>query len=171
MTENGSLQEKALKIKRLVSYLLPAIIFALALWTLDNQIHPLEMRYVLESITHVPLSHLGITIFLTFLSYSALTGYDYLAARHINQALPYKQVARTSFISTSISYTAGFNFLTGGSLRYRLYSGYGLSLAQIWEIIIFCISTFWVGFCFIAGLLFTFYPLRLSEYAYVIPIP
>jgi phosphatidylglycerol lysyltransferase len=171
MKENGSMQEKALKIKRLVSYLLPAIIFALALWTLDNQIHNLELRYVLKSITRVPLSHLGITIFLTFLSYSALTGYDYLAARHINQSLPYKQVARTSFISTSISYTAGFNFLTGGSLRYRLYSGYGLSLAQIWEIVVFCISTFWVGFCFIAGLLFTFYPLKLSEYTPEIPVP
>lgn len=171
MTENGSTQEKALKVKRLVSYLLPAIIFTLALWTLDRQIHDLNLGYILKSINSIPLSHIGITILLTSLSYVALTGYDYLAARHINQTIPYKQVARTSFISTSISYTAGFNFLAGGNLRYRLYSGYGLTLAQIWEIIVFCMSTFWVGFCFIAGLLFTFYPLKLSEYAPVIPLP
>lgn len=171
MKENGSKKEKALKVKRLVSYLLPAIIFALALWTLDKQMSYLHLSYVLKSISSVPLSHLGIAVFLTSLSYASLTGYDYLAARHINQTLPYKEVARTSFISTSISYTAGFNFLTGGSLRYRLYSGYGLSLAQIWDIIVFCISTFWVGFCFIAGLLFTFYPLKLSEYVPGIPVP
>ncbi len=171
MTENGSIQEKALKVKRLVSYLLPAIIFALALWTLDKQIHHLGMSYVVKSITSISLSHIGITIILTSLSYAALTGYDYLAARHINQTLPYKQVARTSFISTSISYTAGYNFLTGGSLRYRLYSGYGLNLAQIWEITVFCMSTFWIGFCFIAGLLFTFYPLKLSEYIPDVPVP
>lgn len=171
MIENGYIKEKALKVKRLVSYLLPAIVFTLALWTLDKQIHHLSLVYVLKSIARIPLSHIGISVFLTILSYSALTGYDYLAARHINQPLPYKQVAKTSFISTSISYSVGFNFLTGGSLRYRLYSGYGLSLSQIWEIIIFCISTFWIGFCFIAGLLFTFYPLKLSEYIPEIPIP
>lgn len=171
MTENGSTQEKALKVKRLVSYLLPAIIFALALWTLDKQLHHLHLIYILKSIAGVPLSHIGTAIFLTFLSYTTLTGYDYLAAHHINQVLPYKQVAKTSFISTSISYSVGFNFLTGGSLRYRLYSGYGLSLSQIGEIIIFCISTFWVGFCFTAGLLFTFYPLKLSEYIHDVPVP
>lgn len=171
MKENGSTQEKALKVKRLVSYLLPAIIFALALWTLDKQMEQLGLSYILKSIASVPLSQIGIAILLTFLSYAALTGYDYLASRHINRTLPYKQVARTSFISTSISYTAGFNFLTGGSLRYRLYSGYGLSLAQIWEIIVFCISTFWIGFFFITGLLFTFYPLKLSEYAPEFPVP
>lgn len=171
MKENGSTQDKALKVKRLVSYLLPAIIFALALWTLDRQMNYLRLSYVLKTISSVPLNHIGIAILLTFLSYAFLTGYDYLAARHINQALPYTQVARTSFISTSISYSAGFNFLTGGSLRYRLYSGYGLNLTQIWEIIVFCISTFWVGFCFIAGLLFAFYPVKMSDYTPEIPIP
>ncbi|KKH41125.1 hypothetical protein DU50_17250, partial [Methanosarcina mazei] len=171
MKENGSTQEKALKVKRLVSYLLPAIIFSVALWTLDKQMEQLGLSYILKSIASVPLSQIGIAILLTFLSYAALTGYDYLASRHINRTLPYKQVARISFISTSISYTAGFNFLTGGSLRYRLYSGYGLSLAQIWEIIVFCISTFWIGFFFITGLLFTFYPLKLSEYAPEFPVP
>lgn len=171
MKENGTIQEKALKLKRLISYLLPVIIFAIAIWTLDKQLHHLHLIYILKNITSIPFSHIGIAIGLTILSYSALTGYDYLAARHINKTLPYKQVAKTSFISTSISYSVGFNFLTGGSLRYRLYSGYGLSLAQIWEIIVFCISTFWVGFCFIAGLLFTFYPLKLSEYIPEIPVP
>lgn len=171
MKQNDSTQEKALKVKRFVSYLLPAIIFALALWTLDKQMHHLRLSYVLESIAGIPLSHIGIAIGLTFLSYAVLTGYDYLAARHINQVLPYKQAARTSFISKSISHTAGFNFLTGSSLRYRLYSGYGLSLSQVWEIIVFSVSTFWVGFCFIAGLLFTFYPVKLSNYTPAIPIP
>jgi phosphatidylglycerol lysyltransferase len=32
-------------------------------------------------------------------------------------------------------------------------------------------STFWIGFCFIAGLLFTFYPLKLSEYIPDVPVP
>ncbi|AKB74978.1 hypothetical protein MSLAZ_1717 [Methanosarcina lacustris Z-7289] len=168
MNQNGSIQEKVLKV---VSYLLPGIIFGLALLTLDKQIDHLRSSYILKSIASVPLSHIGIAVFFTILSYAILTGYDYLATRHINHPLPYKQVAQASFISTSISYSVGFNFLTGSSLRYRLYSLYGLTFLEIWEIIVFCISTFWVGFCFIAGLLFTFYPVKLPDYTPEIPVP
>ncbi len=170
MTDKGSMREKTLKIERLVSYLLPVTIFSLALWTLDRQIHHLHSMYIIKNISNTPLSHIELAFFLTFLSYFALTGYDYLAVRHINHPLPYKQTAKASFISTSISYSIGFNILTGSSLRYRLYSQCGLELRQIWEIVVFCISTFWIGFCFVGGLLFTFYPVKLSDYAPEIPV-
>ncbi len=170
MTNKGSMREKTLKVERLVSYLLPVAIFCLALWTLDKQVHHLQSMYIVKHISNTPLKHIELAFFLTFLSYFALTGYDYLAFRHINYSLPYKQTAKASFISTSISYSIGFNILTGSSLRYRLYSKYGLELSPIWEIIVFCISTFWIGFCFVGGLLFTFYPVKISNYAPEIPI-
>lgn len=170
MKQNGSEAEIAPKLQDLLSYLLPVIIFSLALWTLDKQLQHLRSSYIVQNIASVPLSHIGIAVFLTFLSYVALTGYDYLATRNIKNSLPYKQIARASFISTSISYSVGFNFLTGSSLRYRLYSRYGLTLLQIWEIIIFCVSTFWIGFCFVAGLLFTFYPVKLPNDMPEIPV-
>ncbi len=165
------MREKTLKIERIAGYLLPVVIFSLALWTLDKQIHHLHSMYIVKGITSIPLSHIELAFFLTFLSYLTLTGYDYLAVRHINHPMPYKQTARASFISTSISYSVGFNVLTGSSLRYRLYSRNGLNLRQIWDIIIFCILTFWIGFCFVGGLLFTFYPVKLSDYAPEIPVP
>jgi phosphatidylglycerol lysyltransferase len=166
-----NIKEIASKLYGLVSYLLPVIIFSLALWTLNKQLYHLRSSYVVQNISSVPLSHIGIAVFLTFLSYFVLTGYDYLATRNIKNSLPYKQIARASFISTSISYSAGFNFLTGSSLRYRLYSRYGLTLLQIWEIIIFCVSSYWIGFCFVAGLLFTFFPVKLSNYMPEISVP
>ncbi len=171
MKQNRDIQERIPKLKSLLSYLLPVIIFSLALWTLDRQVHHLHSMYIIKSIASTPLSHIGLALFLTFLSYLALTGYDYLAVRHINHPIPYKQTAKASFISTSISYSIGFNVLTGSSLRYRLYSRNGLDLRQIWEIIVFCIFTFWIGFCFVGGLLFTFYPVKLSDYAPEIPVP
>ena len=170
MKQDGSISRLAPKLKGLLSYLIPVIIFSLALWTLDKQLHNLRSSYVIQNFASVPLSHIGIAVFFMILSYIALTGYDYLAARHINNPLPYKQIARISFISTSISYSVGFNFLAGSSLRYRFYSRYGLTLLQIWDIIVFCASTFWIGFCFVAGLLFTFYPVKLSIYMPEIPI-
>ncbi|MGE5457642.1 MAG: lysylphosphatidylglycerol synthase transmembrane domain-containing protein, partial [Methanococcaceae archaeon] len=126
MKQNINIQERIPKLKSLLSYLLPVIIFSLALWTLDRQVHHLHSMYIIKSIASTPLSHIGLALFLTFLSYLALTGYDYLAVRHINHPIPYKQTAKASFISTSISYSIGFNVLTGSSLRYRLYSRNGL---------------------------------------------
>lgn len=171
MKQNDGIHEKAPYLKSLVGYLLPVIIFSLALWTLDKQVHNLHSSEIVKNIGSVPLSHIGIAVLLTFLSYIALTGYDYLAVRSVNNSMPYKRTAIISFISTSISYSVGFNFLTASSLRYRLYSRYGMTLPQIWEIIIFCISTFWLGFCFVAGLLFTFYPVKLPVYMPEIPVP
>lgn len=171
MKQNGSISNLVPKLEGLLSYLIPAIIFSLALWTLDKQLHNLRSSYVIQNIASVPLKDIGIAVLFTILSYTALTGYDYLATRHINNPLPYRQIARISFISTSISNSLGYNFLTGSSLRYRLYSRYGLTLLQIWDIIVFCVSTFWIGFCFVAGLLFTFYPVKLSTYLPEIPIP
>jgi phosphatidylglycerol lysyltransferase len=60
---------------------LPVIIFSLALWTLDEQLQHLRSSYIVQNIASVPLRHIGIAVFLTFLSYVALTGYDYLATR------------------------------------------------------------------------------------------
>lgn len=170
MTGKENMREKTLKIERFVSYLLSAIIFSLALWTLDRQVHHLHSMYIVKSITSIPISHIELAFILTFLSYLVLTGYDYLAVRHINHPISYKETARASFISTSISYSVGFNILTGSSLRYRLYSRNGLDLRQIWEIIAFCVLSFWIGFCFVGGLLFTFCPVKLSDYAPEIPI-
>jgi phosphatidylglycerol lysyltransferase len=171
MKQSGSILKIAHELKDLLIYLIPAIIFSLALWTLNKQLHDLHSSYVIQNIVGIPPTHIGIAVLFTILSYIALTGNDYLAARHINNPLPYKQIARISFISMSISNSVGFNFLAGSSLRYRLYSRYGLTLLQIWDIIVFCVSTFWIGFCFVAGLLFTFYPVKLSIYMPEIPIP
>jgi phosphatidylglycerol lysyltransferase len=171
MKENGSISKVTPGLRDVLSYLLPVIIFSLALWTLNKQLHHLHTSYITQHIANVPLSHIGIAVLLTILSYLTLTGYDYLATRNIKSSLPYKQAAKISFISTSISYSVGFNFLTGSSLRYRMYSRCGLTVHQIWEIIIFCVSTFWIGFCFVAGLLFTFYPVKNSNYMPEIPIP
>ena len=101
--------------------LLPAIIFALALWTLDNQIHSSGNEVC--SGKHYPCSpespgnHDLSNFFKLFrLNRIRLPLQPAISTRHclINR------LQGLSFISTSISYTAGFNFLTGGSLRYRL---------------------------------------------------
>lgn len=151
----------AQKIIKKISYLLPIAIFTLALWVLGRELQPLQLDQISASFTDIgPLSVVFASMF-TFLSYIALISYDFLAIRYIGQSISFKEILRSSFTSTSISCSIGFNPLTGGSLRYRSYSAYGLTLLQIGKVITFCSITFWLGICFVGGSLLTFYSIEL----------
>jgi len=150
-----------------VSYFVPIVIFALSLLLLDSQLHHLRLKDILTSFSVISLLNILLALIFTVLSYIALTGYDLLALRYIGESVPYRKIAKSSFTSTAISYNGGFNLLTSGSLRYRSYSEYGLTLLQIGKIITFCSITFWTGFCFVGGMLLCIYPSELSEVFYV----
>lgn len=158
------IQKKKYKVQEIlkkISYLLPIAIFALSLWVLDRQLQPLQLNEIMASFEGVEPSSVVFASAFTFLSYIALISYDFLAMRYIGQSVSYKEILHSSFTSTSISYSIGFNPITGGSLRYRSYSAYGLTLLQIGKIITFCSVTFWLGICFVGGLLLSFYPFDL----------
>ena len=57
---------------------------------------------------------------LACVSYTALTGYDGLALRHLHIKVPYRLTALASFTSYAISFTLGFPLVTGGAVRFWL---------------------------------------------------
>jgi uncharacterized membrane protein YbhN (UPF0104 family) len=79
------------------------------------------------------------------LSYIALTGYDGLALRHLNARVPYRLTALASFTSYAISFTLGFPLVTGGAVRFWLYSAGGLSAGKVASLTVVAGITFWLG--------------------------
>jgi uncharacterized membrane protein YbhN (UPF0104 family) len=77
--------------------------------------------------------------------------FDTLAVRHVGHALPYRKIALTSFISLSIGHNVGVSVLSSGALRYRLYSGFGLSAGEVGGIILFCALTGGLGLMSLGG--------------------
>src|SRR6202008_3881938 len=71
-------------------------------------------------------------------------------------------VALTSFISNAFTYTLGFGVLTGGAVRWRLYSSFALEPAKIVAVGALCALTFWLGVGSAAGLSLLLYPEALS---------
>ena len=92
----------------------------------------------------------------TALSYLALTGYDGLALRHLNVRVPYWLTALASFASYAVSFTLGFPLVTGGMVRYWLYSPAGLTAGNIAGLTIVAGITFWLGMGLIVGVGFIF---------------
>jgi len=144
--------------KLALSVLGGALVFSVALWALHSQLATLHYRDIRASINSVPRSRLALGLAFTALGYLALVSYDWLALRYIRRPLPTRKVAFVGFVSYAIAQTLGFPVLIGGSLRYRFYSAWGLSSADIALAIGFNAVTFWIGVLSIGGVVFLMEP-------------
>src|SRR4029077_5448742 len=106
---------------------------------------------VLRGLRAIPPSRIGLAVGFMILAYTALTGYDALALRYIRHPLPYRRVGLASFVSYAFSNTIGFAFVVGTSLRYRLYSSWGIAAPDIASIVAFCWATLWTGLLTVTG--------------------
>ncbi len=103
-----------------------------------------------------------VAIGLTILSYAIMTGYDALALRYIRHQLAYSKIGFASFIGYAFSNNIGLSMIVGASVRYRLYSAWGLSTLQITQVVAFCTLTLWLGFFTLGGAVFLIEPLALQ---------
>lgn len=91
-------------------------------------------------------------------SYLTLTLYDRLALAFLGLRLPYVRVAFASFTSYAFSNTVGFAPLTGGSIRYRLYTAFGLDAVSIASLVGIITLTFSLGIVLASGLVLVIEP-------------
>src|SRR5262249_9236779 len=90
---------------------------------------------------------------LAALNYLILIGYDLIGVRSIGHPLLLRRVALASFAGFATSYN--FGALLGGTpVRARLYSSWGLSAAEIVQLIVSIGTTFWIGVFGLAGAMF-----------------
>ncbi len=143
--------------------LLGLLLFAGALWVLHHQLKAYRFHDIIQSLENLPGERFFAALALTFLSYLVMTGYDALALRYVRHALPYRKFGLASFISYAFSNNMGFGMIAGGSVRYRLYSAWGLSALEITKVVAFCSLTLWLGFFTLGGVVFLFEPLMLPK--------
>ncbi|MGB5247738.1 MAG: bifunctional lysylphosphatidylglycerol flippase/synthetase MprF [Woeseia sp.] len=126
------------------------VVFGVALWFLHREMAGLSKAAILDHVTAIPLWTLLASTGFAFCSYLVLIGYDATALRYLNRKVPYGQVALTSFMAYAIGHNVGFVSLSGGSIRYRMYSLAGLGGSEIARLVVFVSATFFIG---AAGLL------------------
>jgi uncharacterized membrane protein YbhN (UPF0104 family) len=99
----------------------------------------------------------------TLLSYVALTGYDALALRQLALRVPYRITALGSFTSYAISFTLGFPLITGGTVRYWIYSQQGVSAGKVASLTVIAGITFWLGMAIVVGAALVIDPVAVAE--------
>ena len=143
------------KLKKLTPFI-SIIFFAFALWFLDQELQQYEMSEVLTQLSDIPNHYILFSLVLSFLSYLLLTGYDALGVRYIGEDLEAGKIIRAGYVGYAFSHNIGLALITGGSIRYRIYSVWGFSGMQVTQIVAFSAFTLWIGFCAVAGLALLF---------------
>ena len=141
--------------------LLGVILFSVVLWVLHRELRQYHYHDIILHIRDIPLRQVVLALLLTALNYLVLTGHDALAFRYLRYALSYSKIALAAFLGYAFSHNIGFALLSGASMRYRLYSTWGLSTGEIATVVAFNGVTFWFGVLLLGGLAFIWEPLPL----------
>jgi phosphatidylglycerol lysyltransferase len=138
-------------------------LFAVAIWILHHELRAYHFHDIMRHLEELTAYRLLLSFALTILSYLIMTGYDTLALRYIRHPIAYGKIALASFIGYAFSNNIGLSMIAGASVRYRLYSAWGLSAFEIAKVVAFCTLTLWLGFFTIGGVVFVFEPMVVPK--------
>jgi uncharacterized membrane protein YbhN (UPF0104 family) len=145
--------EKRRTFWRIVQPGVVLLIFAAAVWLLVRELRRYNFAEIRQSLSAIPAARLWVAAILTALNYLILIGYDYLAVRWVRHPLPLWRISLASFVGFVTSYNFGAA-LGGTSVRFRLYSAWGLSAVDIVRLMLMMGLTFWFGIFALAGVIF-----------------
>ncbi len=113
----------------------------------------IDWREVLGAIHGLPAGALWLAGLITAASYLVYSSYDVLGKRYTEHDLPWWKCMMTGFIS--YAFTMNMGAPVGGlGLRLRLYTKHGLEPGVIVRIVGLSITTNWIGYTLLAGVLF-----------------
>src|ERR1700730_11169487 len=146
-----------------VGIALSITIIAVAAIALYRMLHDIDVREVMRAVRLTPLRDLFLAGLFVAAGYSTLTFYDLFALRTIGwNTIPYRIAALAGFTSYSIGHNVGASVFTGGAVRYRIYSVWGLSAIDVAKICFVAGLTFWLGHATVLGLGIAYAPLAAT---------
>jgi phosphatidylglycerol lysyltransferase len=152
-----------LSMLKRVTPLLGLALFVLAAVVLYRQLQTYRLHDILAWVHAMPSGQIWTAVLLTVCSYIVMTGYDLLALRYIRHPLAFGKTALASFLGYTFSNNVGFSMIAGASVRYRLYSAWGLSAVEVTQVVLFCTTSLWLGFLVLSGAVFVTVPLALPQ--------
>lgn len=151
------------RLIKLLFSLVGLLILAFSLWILNQKLSKYNFNDVVNSLLAISDRQIFWAIGLTCLGYLVISTYDLIAFRHFNLPLDSKKIIFTAFLTYAISNVTGFTLLIGSSIRYRFYSGWGISTKNIAKIIAFSNLSFCLGAIAVGGIACTFNNLAASR--------
>src|SRR5919109_1887636 len=139
-------------------------LIAIAAVVLYRILRTIETREVVEALLAANLHNVALAALFVAGGYFTLTFYDLFALRTIGRGeVPYWAAALAGFTSYSVGHNVGASVFTGGAVRYRVYSAWGLTAIEVTKICFLAGLTFWLGNATVLGLGIAYAPHGASE--------
>ncbi|MDA9521349.1 membrane protein [Bradyrhizobium sp. CCBAU 11434] len=134
-------------------------VIGIACYVLFHMLRGIDTNEVIEAIKSTEPRQIAMAALFVAAGYFTLTFYDLFAVRAIGQShVPYRINALAAFTSYSIGHNVGASVFTGGAVRYRIYSAYGLNAIDVAKICFLAGLTFWLGNAAVLGLGISYHP-------------
>jgi uncharacterized membrane protein YbhN (UPF0104 family) len=134
-------------------------VIAIACYVLYHMLRGIDVDEVVEAIKQTEYSSIALAALFVTAGYFTLTFYDLFAVRAIGRPdIPYRVNALAAFTSYAIGHNVGASVFTGGAVRYRIYSAWGLNAIDVAKICFLAGLTFWLGNAAVLGLGIAYHP-------------
>ncbi len=134
-------------------------VIGIACYVLYHLLRGIDVEEVIEAIKGTEPRQIALAAVFVTAGYFTLTFYDLFAVRAIGRTdIPYRINALAAFTSYSIGHNVGASVFTGGAVRYRIYSAWGLNAIDVAKICFLAGLTFWLGNAAVLGLGIAYHP-------------
>jgi uncharacterized membrane protein YbhN (UPF0104 family) len=139
------------------------LIIAFAITTLVRTLKGVDTGVILTALRDLPPGHIALAALCVVGAFCTLTFYDFFALRTLGKKqVPYRIAALSSFTSYTIGHNIGATVFTGGAIRFRIYSDYGLTAIDVAKICFLSGLTFWLGNLVVLGFGMAWHPWAAS---------
>ncbi|MEX3007087.1 bifunctional lysylphosphatidylglycerol flippase/synthetase MprF [Hoeflea sp. TYP-13] len=152
-------EQHGINVKTVLTGLFAIAVTFFAFYLLHHFTADMSLSEVITDIRNTPVSYILLAALMTIISFTAIACYEILAVRTAAPGrVSYATAAWAGIAGFAISDVAGFHVLTGGALRYRVYSQKGLEIPLIGQIVALSWMSLWLGLFFLIGTALAFYP-------------
>lgn len=143
-------------IKKVISWS-GLFFFCLAAYMLYHQLSKYSLADIKDALVSIPAHNLLLACAASIGGYVALSSYDFLALKYIKRKLAAWKWILTGFIGFSVSNNAGHAIVSGGTIRYRMYTRWRFKGGEIVRMVTFSGFTYLIAcfFLIIVGYLIT----------------
>jgi phosphatidylglycerol lysyltransferase len=157
------------RIRRFISPLISFVIFIVVALIIRRALADVSLNELIAELDHLSRTKIIVAVLCTIGGYAALVGYDWGALRYLQRALPLPLLALSSFCGCAVSNTAGWNLITGTSVRYRFYAAHGLTLVDATRVTLIAAMGYAFGMIVVGATALVCYPELLTGYTGIPP--
>ncbi len=139
------------RLSAILSGALALVLLAAGLWVLRRELRQLSVAELRAAVAAIGATSLLAAVALTLADYLVLSGFDRLAQHHLGRLLPRWRSTAAAMTGFALSNAIGWNVVAGASVRYRFFTRWGLSAAELARVVASNVVGFWLGMAVLGG--------------------